>query len=140
MDDSATVEVTEHGGDAAIDVAAEDEASCLAATARAFGQLVGDGATGAIPARRYVRVEGDEPVDRLLALLDKLIEFVDVKGLVAFDAELAVRSGRAEGLVHLMALDDVEATGSPPKAVTWHGARCERDHDGRWRAHAVVDL
>lgn len=137
-DDQPAVDVTEHNGDATIEVTAADEAECLRGAVQGLASLAG--ASGAIAASRHqaLQVDGDEPVERLVALLDELIALIDVEGLVATDARVTVGREGAQATVALAPLDPAEVV-APPKAVTWHGARCEATGDGRWHARVVVD-
>lgn len=145
------VRVDEHNGDAAVDVRAADEAACLRGAVHGLAQLAGAPAAssaGGHPLRTVV-VDGGKPADRLVALLNELIATIDVEGMVAVDANVAVDAdvavdanvavdaGRVEAAVWLAPIDPATVV-APPKAATWHGARCE-PAGGGWHARVVID-
>lgn len=133
-----TVRVTEHNGDATLDVTAEDEAAGLRGAVQGLAALAGAPVDrGSHGDDRTVAVEAGEPVERLVALLNELIAIVDVEGLVAVDADVAVGDRRAEAAVRLAPLDPAAAA-APPKAATWHDARSQPD-DAGWHARVIID-
>jgi SHS2 domain-containing protein len=95
----------------------------------------GSGEGGAEP--RVVRVDGREPVERLVALLDEVVALTDVEGVAAADAAVTVSDGWAEARLDLAPIEPA-AVVAPPKATTWHGAVCEPAGDG-WRARVIID-
>lgn len=134
-----TVRVAEHNGDATIDVTAADETACLRGAVQGLAALAGAPAESPSTGhgQRMVAVDATEPVERLVALLNQLIVIVDVEGLVAVDADVAVGDRRVEAAVRLAPLDPA-AVAAPPKAATWHGAQSQ-PADGGWHARVVVD-
>lgn len=134
-----TVRLAEHNGDATIDVRARDEAAGLRGAVQGLATLAGAPADlRSSGDDRRVAVEASEPVERLVALLNELIAIVDVEGLLAVDADVAVDDHRAEAAVRLAPLDP-GAAAAPPKAATWHAARSEPVAGGGWHARVVID-
>lgn len=134
-----TVRVDEHDGDATIDVTAMDEPGCLRGAVQGLAVLAGAPADSPSHGhdQRIVAADASEPVERLVALLNELIVIVDVEGLAAVDADVAVDDRRAEAAVRLAPLDPAAVT-APPKAATWHGAQSQPDGGG-WHVRVVVD-
>lgn len=133
------VRVEEHNGDATIDVYAVDERGCLRGAVHGLAQLAGAPDAPPGDGRSWtVAVDGREPVERLVALLNELIATIDVEGVVATDADVTVREDGAEATVWLAPLDPA-AVVAPPKAATWHEARCEPAAGGGWHARVVID-
>lgn len=139
-DPQPVVRVEQHNGDATIDVRAGDERGCLRGAVHGLAQLAGAPVAPPVDGRRsrMVAVDGREPVERLVALLNELIATIDVEGVVATDADVTVREGGAEAAVWLASLDPA-AVVAPPKAATWHEARCEPAAGGGWHARVVID-
>lgn len=153
------VRVLDHDGDAALRIDAVDEAGCLRGAVRGLASLVGleptapegmvDDAAAAAPpppaagdapspTERRARVAGATPVERLVALIDHVIALIDVEGLAAVDADVAVAGDHADARLVLAPVDPAEVV-APPKAATWHGVACGAAGPGRWHARVVID-
>jgi SHS2 domain-containing protein len=78
--------------------------------------------------------------DLLASAADEVIYILDVEG----EIPVSVQVGPAgEGTVVVLALARAEAaeiTGAVPKAVSFHGLRCEPDATGRWSASMTIDV
>lgn len=162
--DQPVVCVIDHDGDAALEIEAGDEAGCLRGAVWGLASLMGVARTApagtagdapaaassaATPARpagdvarrpdaREVRVDGATPVERLVALIDRVIAVIDVEGLVAVDADVTVTGDHADAHLALAPCDPGEVA-APPKAATWHAAASEPTDDGGWRARLLID-
>ncbi len=139
---AARYDLSEHSGDLAIAVRGPDEAACLAAAVRGLAAAVGEVTPQATRAHQPIVVTGSTPTRRLVALLQEAIAALDADGLLAVDLrDPRVAQHRLAGSLVVVALTDVEATGPPPKAVTWHEAHLAPDPEGHgWRGRVVVDL
>jgi SHS2 domain-containing protein len=129
-----------HTADLRIEAWAPSRQDCVAEALRG---LIGSFAdvTGAPVARtteRLVLAAGD--ADVLAAAAEEIIYLLDAEGMIP--ASVRVRSVTG-GIVLVLALADadaVEITGAAPKAVSFHGLRCEPDGVGRWSACMTIDV
>jgi len=85
-------------------------------------------------------VTAGSDADLLASAAEEVIYVLDAEGEIP--VSLQVRPGEA-GVVLVLALapiDAVEVTGAVPKAVSFHGLRCEPDAARRWSATMIVDV
>jgi SHS2 domain-containing protein len=99
----------------------------------AFAELTGE-ATGE---ERSVQVEleATDPPALLARWLEELVFLAETEGFVPGDAEIALGENRLSGVLG-------GRIGEPRplvKAVTYHGLAFD-EHNGRWRARAVLDV
>lgn len=100
---------------------------------RAFAEVVGEGAGD----ERAFEVELDAPDGAALLArwLEELVFLAETEGFVPGDAEFDLGENRLSGVLR-------GRIGEPSplvKAVTYHGLAFE-EHNGRWRARAVLDV
>ena len=78
--------------------------------------------------------------DLLASAADEVIYILDVEGEIPVSVQVRPAD---EGIVVVLALaraEVVEITGAVPKAVSFHGLRCEPDATGRWSASMTIDV
>jgi protein archease len=78
--------------------------------------------------------------DLLASAADEVIYILDVEGEIPVSVQ--VRPADA-GIVVVLALaraELAEITGAVPKAVSFHGLRCEPDATDRWSASMTIDV
>lgn len=132
--------VTGRGSDLGIEVEGATVGACLAAAVAGLASVVADVPDDAARRTEAVTIAGDAPVELLVGVVDEVIVRLDADGALAIALTSAdFEDGAVRGELELVALDDVTARGSTPKAATWHGARLEQDGD-RWTGHVMVDL
>jgi SHS2 domain-containing protein len=129
---------SEHVGEVAVQIEAEDESGVFRAAAQALGDLLSeDSAAPEEPfEHREVRADAADRPALLAAWLEELNYLAESEGLVPIDA-VAVRPepGSVCGEVSFH-------RGEPPhlvKAVTYHRLAFE-PRDGGWTATAVLDV
>jgi SHS2 domain-containing protein len=93
------------------------------------------------PARVLERpITASSDADLLASAADEVIYILDVEGEIPVSVQ--VRPAGA-GIVVVLALaraELAEITGAVPKAVSFHGLRCEPDATGRWSASMTIDV
>lgn len=81
--------------------------------------------------------------DLLVTVLDEVIYQIEVHGRVPVDTSIDERTGITEGRADIrfatVPMEDVQATGSMPKAVSLHGLRFTRT-GGLWHCHVTIDV
>ena len=136
----AGYELIGRGSDLAIDVRGPDAVSCLVSAVEAFGAAVAETGTDVRRRGEAIELRGEDPADLLLDLMDEAVLRLDSDGDVAVGARDArLEGGTLRVTLELVRLDDVEASGTSPKAATWHGLRLEQTTDG-WEGHVMLDL
>lgn len=129
-----------HTADLRIESWAASRDECIAEALRGLIASFAD-LSGVRPARVLERpVTAGDDADLLASAADELIYQLDAEGEIPVSVQT-----RAAGLgiVLVLALaraDTVEITGAVPKAVSFHGLRCEPDTAGRWSASMTVDV
>jgi SHS2 domain-containing protein len=129
-----------HTADLRIEAWAASRHECVAEALRGLISSFAD-LSAATPTRIVERpvVAGDD-AELLASAADEVIYLLDASGEIP--ASLQVRPAEA-GVVLVLALtglESAEITGAVPKAVSFHGLRCEPDAAGRWSASMTVDV
>lgn len=132
----------DHTGDTGVDVRAPTREAVVAASARAFLDVLTDAPNGVAEAgEREVRVEGFDAPTTLVALLNELLWLFESEGfLCARFAPTVVSETEIAGVAHGERYDPARhEIARPVKAVTHHQAAFTADADGA-RARLVFDL
>lgn len=129
-----------HTADLRIEAWAPSRPECLAEALRGLIDSFAD-VTGARVIRTTERlVPAASDADALAAAAEEIIYLLDAENQVPVRVQVRpVARGIVLGLA-LAAAETVEITGAAPKAVTYHGLRCEPDRPGRWSASMTVDV
>ena len=129
-----------HTADLRVEAWAESRGECVAQALRGLIASFAD-ISDVQPARVLERLmTAGSDADLLASAADEVIYILDVEGEVPVSAQ--VRPAGA-GIVLVLALaraDVVEITSAVPKAVSFHGLRCEPDATGRWSASMTIDV
>ena len=132
----------DHTGDFALEITAADRPGVYPEACRAFLDLVTD-APGTVREEqaRDLEVEGLDPADLLVALLNELIFLFEVEGLLVARLELrSLDDAHLEATAHGERFDpDRHPIARPVKAATHHRVLLEEDAEGG-RAFVVMDL
>lgn len=132
-----------HTADVRLEAWAPTREACLAEAVRALADTVVDTAAAPPPTSSIpVTLPPTTDIDLLVSLLDEVIYEIDVLGVLALDAHLAVdpEDGALTGHLEVAPLAALPQTGSAPKAITRHRLRFSRDDDGAWRCLVTVDV
>jgi protein archease len=78
--------------------------------------------------------------DMLAAAGEEIIYLLDAEGQIPVKLQVRSVTGGVVLVLALAAADAVEITGAVPKAISFHGLRCEPDGAGRWSASMTVDV
>lgn len=117
--------------------------ACLAEAVRALARIVIDTTTAPPPtASMPVTLPPTTDIDLLVSLLEEVIYDVDVLGVLALDAHLAVDpdDGALAGHLDTAPLAALPPTGCAPKAITRHNLLFAPDDHGAWRCLVTVDV
>lgn len=129
-----------HTADLRIEAWAPSRHECVAEALSGLVDSFAD-VTGARVVRtteRPVLAAGD--ADVLAAAAEEVIYLLDAEGQVPVRVQARPVVGGIVLDLALAAAEAVEITGAAPKAVTYHGLRCEPDSAGRWAACMTVDV
>ncbi len=132
-----------HTADVRFEAWAPTREACLAEAVRALAGIVVDTAAAPPPtAPMPVTLPPTTDIDLLVSLLEEVIYDVDVLGVLALDAHLAVDrdDGALTGHLDTAPLTALTQTGCAPKAITRHGLRFTSGDDGTWRCLVTVDV
>ena len=129
-----------HTADLRIEAWAESRDECVAEALRGLIASFAD-ISDVQPARFLERLmTASSDADLLASAADEVIYILDVEGEIPVSVQ--VRPAGA-GIVVVLALaraEVVEITGAVPKAVSFHGLRCEPDATDRWSASMTIDV
>jgi SHS2 domain-containing protein len=89
-------------------------------------------------AERLVLAASD--ADVLAAAAEEIIYLLDAEGQIPVNLQVRPVTGGIVLVLALATADAVEITGAVPKAVSFHGLRCEPDGAGIWSASMTVDV
>lgn len=115
----------------------------MAEAVRALAGIVVDTTTARPPtASMPVTLPATTDIDLLVSLLEEVIYDVDVLGVLALDAHLAVDpdDGALAGHLDTAPLAALPQTGCAPKAITRHNLLFAPDDHGAWRCLVTVDV
>ena len=129
-----------HAADLRIEAWAQSRDECVAEALRGLIASFADisDVQPALVLERLLTAGGD--ADLLAAAAEEVIYILDVEGEIPVSVQ--VRPAGA-GIVVVLALAPVgvvEITGAVPKAVSFHGLRCEPDPTDRWSASMTIDV
>jgi SHS2 domain-containing protein len=129
-----------HTADLRIEAWAESRDECVAEALRGLIASFAD-ISDMQPARVLERpLTASSEADLLASAADEVIYILDVEGEIPVSVK--VRPAGA-GIVVVLALAQAEVaeiTGAVPKAVSFHGLRCEAEATGRWSASMTIDV
>jgi SHS2 domain-containing protein len=129
-----------HTADLRVEAWAPSRQECLAEALRG---LIGSFAdvTGT-PVRRTTErpVLAASHADVLAAAAEEIIYLLDAEGQIPVNVQVRPVTGGIVLVLALAAAEAVEITGAVPKAVSFHGLRCEPDRAGIWSASMTVDV
>ena len=129
-----------HTADLRIEAWAESRDECVAEALRGLIASFAD-ISDVRPARVLERLmTAGSDADLLASAADEVIYILDVEGEIPVSVQ--VRPAGA-GIVVVLALaraEVIEITGAVPKAVSFHGLRCEPDATDRWSASMTIDV
>ena len=136
----AGFELVGRGSDLAITVAGPDAEGCLAAAVRGLAASLVEAPPREGRRRERVELQGNGPAELLLALMDEAIVRLDSDGELSVDAHhLRMIGDRLEATLELVPLADLQVSGIPPKAATWHDLMLQPG-DARWQGRVMLDL
>ncbi|GEL18458.1 archease [Pseudonocardia asaccharolytica] len=128
-----------HTADIVLQAWAPSRDECLAEAVIALVESFADTSGRRAEWSRAADLPAGTDQDTLLAALDEVIFILDTEGAVP----VSVRTERTPGGLRLdlglVALDKVQLTGTPPKAITLHGLRFGRIDSG-WSCEVIVDI
>jgi SHS2 domain-containing protein len=129
-----------HTADLRIEAWAESRDECVAEALHGLIASFAD-ISDVRPARVLERpITAGSDTDLLASAADEVIYILDVEGEIPVSVQ--VRPAGA-GIVVVLALaraELAEITGAVPKAVSFHGLRCQPDATGRWSASMTIDV
>jgi SHS2 domain-containing protein len=129
-----------HTADCIIEAWGPDQASCLTealvALVETFAVVPNTPTTRVLP----LASGAGGPEDTLVSLLEEVIYNLDVWSVVPVRFHLAeAEDGGVSGDMELVSIDEVEAVGPVPKAVSYHGLSMAPDNGG-WRCRVLIDV
>lgn len=128
------------GSDLGIEVVGPDIAACLDAALEGLAAATADVQDDARRDRVDVSVDGMEPSDLLMGVLEEAIVLLDTEGVLATGlADATVDASGVRGQLEVVDLDAVRVHGPAPKAVTWHEVRLAPADEG-WSGAVMIDL
>ncbi len=93
------------------------------------------------PARVLERLmTAGSDADLLAAAADEVIYILDVEGEIPVSVQARPAGAGIAVVLALTRAECVEIIGAVPKAVSFHGLRCEPDATGRWSASMTIDV
>ncbi len=130
----------EHMADLGLWVEADSRQELMASAVCALAELMYRGPRQGEIQWLPLELEGADPADLLVQLLNEVIYLAEAEGLLA--VALVVSELRPDALVARLGalpLGPGHRVGQPIKAVTYHQARVEPAGE-RWRAQVVLDV
>lgn len=129
-----------HTADLRLEAWAPSRQECLAEALRGLIESFAD-VTGA-PVQRITErtVLAATDADMLAAAGEEIIYLLDAEGQIPVNLQVRSTTGGVVLVLELAAADSVEITGAVPKAVSFHGLRCQTKRTGRWSASMTVDV
>lgn len=131
-----------HTADLRIEAWAPSRHECLAEALRGLIGSFADvtGIPGHRTKEREYPVLAASDADVLAAAAEEIIYLLDAEGQIPVEVQVRPMTGGVDLVLALAAADAVEITGSAPKAVSFHGLRCEPERAGGWSASMTVDV
>ena len=129
-----------HTADLRIEAWADSRDECVAEALRGLIASFAD-ISDMRPARVLERpITASSDADLLASAADEMIYLLDVEGEIPVSVQVRPASGGIVVVLALARVEVVEITGAVPKAVSFHGLRCEPDATGRWSASMTIDV
>jgi SHS2 domain-containing protein len=129
-----------HTADLHIEAWADSRDECVAEALRGLIASFAD-ISDVQPARVLERLmTGSRDADLLASAADEVICILDVEGEIPVSVQVRPASGGIVVVLALARVEVVDITGAVPKAVSFHGLRCEPDATGRWSASMTIDV
>ena len=129
-----------HTADLRIEAWAESRDECVAEALRGLVASFAD-ITGVPPARVLERlITAGTDADLLAAAADEVIYILDVEGEIPVSVQARPADAGIAVVLALARAECAEIIGAVPKAVSFHGLRCEPDATGRWSASMTIDV
>jgi SHS2 domain-containing protein len=129
-----------HTADLRIEAWAESRDECVAEALRGLIASFAD-ISDVRPARVLERLmTAGSDADLLASAADEVIYILDVEGEIPVSVQVRPADGGIVVVLALARAEVVEITGAVPKAVSFHGLRCEPDATDRWSASMTIDV
>jgi SHS2 domain-containing protein len=129
-----------HTADLRIEAWAESRDECVAEALRGLIASFAD-ISDVQPARVLERLmTAGSDADLLASAADEVIYILDVEGEIPVSIQVRPAGGGIVVVLALARAKCVEIIGAVPKAVSFHGLRCEPDATGRWSASMTIDV
>ena len=129
-----------HTADLRIEAWAQSRNECVAEALRGLIASFAD-ISDAQPARVLERLmTAGSDADLLASAADEVIYILDVEGEIPVSVQARPASAGIAVVLALARAELAEITGAAPKAVSFHGLRCEPDATGRWSASMTIDV
>lgn len=130
----------EHTADVGVEAWGRTRQECFDQAVRALAAVVAAPRTPITTRAEAVDIPPGSHEEQLLTLLEAAIYLIDVNGQLPIAAHLApAPDGGLSGVFDSVAVEDVEQTGSVPKAATRYLLRVRQDDTG-WSARATIDV
>lgn len=129
----------EHTADEILEAWGPTRAACLEEAALGFVSLFVETPRAGMVEHREVMLDARDDDLLLVDVLDEVLFVVETQGVVP-SAVRVVDEGEVIRLgFDLVPTDGLEPSGPSPKGISLSGLRLEHA-DGRWQAHALVDI
>ena len=129
-----------HTADLRIEAWAGSRDECVAEALRGLIASFAD-ISDVRPARVLERLmTAGSDADLLAAAADEVIYILDVEGEIPVSVQVCPAGAGIVVVLALARAEVIEITGAVPKAVSFHGLRCEPDATGRWSASMTIDV
>lgn len=129
-----------HTADLRVEAWAPSRQECLAEALRGLIDSFADVTSTPVERTTERPVLAASDADVLAAAAEEIIYLLDAEGQIPVDVQVRPVTGGIVLVLALAAADAVEITGAVPKAVSFHGLRCEPDGADRWSASLVIDV
>lgn len=129
-----------HTADLRFEAWAPSRLECLAEALRGLIDSFADAAGAPVERITERPVLAASDADMLAAAGEEIIYLLDAEGQIPVDLQVRPITGGVVLVLALAAADAVEITAAVPKAISFHGLRCEPDRAGRWSASMTVDV
>jgi SHS2 domain-containing protein len=128
-----------HTADLRIEAWAGSRDECVAEALRGLIASFAD-ISDVRPARVLERpITAGSDADLLASAADEVIYILDVEGEIPVSVQVRPAGAGIVAVLALAQAELAEITGAVPKAVSFHGLRCEPDATGRWSASMTID-
>jgi SHS2 domain-containing protein len=129
-----------HTADLCIEAWAPCRQECIAEALRGLIDSFADVTDAPVQRTTERPVLAASDADMLAAAGEEIIYLLDAEGQIPVNLQVRPVPGGIVLVVALARADAVEITGAVPKAVSFHGLRCEPDGADSWSASMTVDV